>query len=508
MQQHFGRFVSLCLMAVAAPWRKASQARRTIEMRILVDDFGGLEIWPIIPMGANDSGMRCLLLTKSQSHIILRFSPKDTRRTAISREKFPLLIMNELLPRIQRQETFDSNRIALQPMYRSRKYFNSSFCKCFSETFVHFVQKSFSGFKKSFPFSSCLHRAGWALLCSGFLISAMAEEGAVSRWLGGNGGLWSDEVNWGNGIPDAIQPAAEFLNFEQGEKVILEKNASASGIRFSMKRAISESDLTLESRNGATLTLECQGTEPGFITVISCASQGGSGCFQAIFDIETHVRKAFQGSKAIPAILPAKDFIVSFRKDLVLETLVNFGGFSESKTEILGNLVHSGLRFGTSGTVLIGGKGKTTSVRGGVGFAGGAIVLARSDAIAGSSYTMGEAVVKLAADGAFSDPANLTVTGTSTLETDGHGADFGTLTVTETGVLRIVLEKNAVVSFADSSSCQWTPSARVLVENHVPGKTAVSFGSGVTGLTAVQLAGITVNGKPARLDAKGVLQMK
>jgi hypothetical protein len=337
---------------------------------------------------------------------------------------------------------------------------------------------------------------------------AMAEEGQKSRWTGGSPGFWDEESNWSSGVPVADASAGEFLDFEKGSKVTLRSDGSANFLQFTMQKSGADSDLTIGAQNGAVLELACQRMDPGFSSVILCSNRGSSGKVRIFIDAETHIRKPLPSSKAIPTISSTRDFTLSFRGSLIMESAVNLGGTEGSRVEILGDLTHNGLRLGSAGVVTIEGKGKTASSRGGVTFAGDTIILGRPQAIAGRAYKMDGGTLRLAADGTISDPSDVSVVGMETLETGGYGAAFGALSITDSGSLRIVLDKNSTVTFADSSSAEWTPSAKLIIEKHVPGKTSVSFGTNARGLTDAQLAGVTVNGKPAVLDSRGVLQTK
>lgn len=346
----------------------------------------------------------------------------------------------------------------------------------------------------------------WASLCALCLVPLMAGEGDVTRWTGGPGGSWDEAANWSAGVPEAETGTAEFLNFQKETRIVLSRDAAAKRIQFVMQRAIPEGDLIFEGRNGASLQLSTQDTEGGFVPVLVCSSRGASGSFRIAFDTDVHIDKVLPGSKVVPAIMGTRDFVLSFRKSLILESTVNLGGGEDSRIEILGDLSHNGIRFGSLGVVAIEGGGKTAASRGGVSFAGGTVILGRPQAISGRVFKMDGGTVRLAADGAVSEPGDLTVAGPSVLETGGYGVEFGTLAFSGDGSLRIVLEKNSAVAFADSSSATWTSPARLVVENFVSGKTSVSFGTNARGLAASQLAAVTINGKPAVLDAKGCLQ--
>jgi len=330
----------------------------------------------------------------------------------------------------------------------------------------------------------------------------------TTRWSGGSDPSWDNAANWSNGVPSAGQTAAEFLGIAKDAKVILKGTASANYLQFTAQRSDSDGDLTLAAQKGASLILECQQMEPGFAAVFICSNRGGIGKFHVAIDADTHIGKPLQTSKAIPAISCTRDFILSLRGSLTMESAINFGGTEESRIEILGDLSHSGLRFGSAGEVAIAGSGKTADSLGTVNFAGGTVILGRPRAISGRAYRMEGATVRLEADGAIASPSDLSVVGQATLESGGHGASFGTLSITGEGVLHIVLAKNSAISFADSSSSQWAPSAKLIIENYTPGKTSVSFGTGTNGLTDSQLSATTINGKPTSLDSKGILQQK
>lgn len=352
---------------------------------------------------------------------------------------------------------------------------------------------------------NCVFGIFLTFLC---LASLKADSGAVTRWTGGGSGSWDEAANWSDGVPEAQVGVAEFLNFTKDTKIALSCDAGAKRIQFVMQRAIPEGDLTFEGASGATLLLSTQDMDGGFVPVLVCSSRGASGSFRIAFDVDVHLGKVLPGSKVIPAIMGTRDFVLSFRKSLMLDSTVNLGGGEDSRIEILGDLSHNGLRFGSQGVVAIEGSGKTSASRGGVSFAGGTIILGRPQAISGRIFKMDGGTVRLGAEGAIAEPGDLTVAGPAVLETGGHGTEFGSLAFSGDGVLHIVLDKNSAVVFADSSSATWTSSAKLVVENFVAGKTSVSFGTNAKGLTASQLAGVTVNGKPASLDAKGCLQPK
>lgn len=354
--------------------------------------------------------------------------------------------------------------------------------------------------------SKLFQMAGILCLLAFSIFALLAEDSAKTRWTGESGGFWDEDANWNGGVPSAGQTAAEFLNFEAGSKVVLKSGASANFLQFVIQRSTTECDLTIEGQNGAALEVACQEMEPGFRGVFVCANRDATGKFRVFIDSETRICKPLPKSRAIPSIFSAQDFVLSFRGNLRMESPVNFGGPEDSRIEILGDMAHNGLRFGSKGTIVIGGKGTTSTARGPVTFAGGTIILSRPQAIAGRTYKMDGGILELAADGAISNPGDLSVLGPETLETGGHSAQFGTLTFADSGTLRIVLGGNSAVSFADSAACSWVPSSKLIIENHVPGKTSVSFGTSAAGLSASQLAGVTVNGKAAVLDSKGILQ--
>lgn len=73
--------------------------------------------------------------------------------------------------------------------------------------------------------------------------------------------------------------------------------------------------------------------------------------------------------------------------------------------------------------------------------------------------------------------------------------------LTVSGAVRIEVDEGAVLSIGDSSACTWTGTLDVVTK----APKAVRFGTGKSALTKDQLARITLNGNPVRLDGTGYL---
>jgi autotransporter-associated beta strand protein len=111
-------------------------------------------------------------------------------------------------------------------------------------------------------------------------------------------------------------------------------------------------------------------------------------------------------------------------------------------------------------------------------------------------------ILELGANAVFADTAPVELSG-GTLAAETYTDTLGVLTLTSTSA--ITVGRGGQLIFADSSAATWAPEARLDIRGEfVPGK-SIQF-RGEKGLTAAQLAQITINGRRGCKLEKGFLR--
>jgi autotransporter-associated beta strand protein len=131
----------------------------------------------------------------------------------------------------------------------------------------------------------------------------------------------------------------------------------------------------------------------------------------------------------------------------------------------------------------------------------GTLILGAQNLLTGNTTVEG-GTVQLAIDQAINSASDLIFNDGTTLQTGGFSGDFATLEVNGTVVFDLGGLGSSVLNFADSSAVAWGTTLDII--NYTAGD-SISFGTDGNGLSATQLAGITINGEATTLDASGNL---
>ncbi|QHI70351.1 hypothetical protein [Tichowtungia aerotolerans] len=152
---------------------------------------------------------------------------------------------------------------------------------------------------------------------------------------------------------------------------------------------------------------------------------------------------------------------------------------------------YSGLRMGSSGTVIIGGDG-TTYGTGPLTLGSGRVELNRAGAVLNSSILLSGTTVSLGAHDAIGTTADMTLNAGG-LEAAGYNQDFGWLDISDNQISFDMDGSVSVWTFADSSSQGWGSGSIAITD---VGNSVIRFelGSG-TGLTSAQIGQIRIDGQ-------------
>jgi hypothetical protein len=131
----------------------------------------------------------------------------------------------------------------------------------------------------------------------------------------------------------------------------------------------------------------------------------------------------------------------------------------------------------------------------------GTLIYGAAMGVTGTTTVEG-GTLQLGVEQAINSASDLIFDNSTTLKTMGFGGDFSTLAVNGTVVFDMGNFGTSHLSFADSSAVAWGTTLDII---NFGGSDSIRFGTDNTGLTAAQLAGITVNGVAIELDSDGYL---
>ncbi|AHF94872.1 hypothetical protein OPIT5_29180 [Opitutaceae bacterium TAV5] len=119
------------------------------------------------------------------------------------------------------------------------------------------------------------------------------------------------------------------------------------------------------------------------------------------------------------------------------------------------------------------------------------------------STTVNEGTFRLGANHRFTHASNV-VLGGGTFDFNGFSETLGTLSLTSGSFILLGSAGTNQIVFADSSALDWGDYALSITGSFVSGS-SIRFGTDTSGLTAEQLAAITVNGLSVGIDEQGFL---
>jgi autotransporter-associated beta strand protein len=134
----------------------------------------------------------------------------------------------------------------------------------------------------------------------------------------------------------------------------------------------------------------------------------------------------------------------------------------------------------------------------------GLLILGEQNAWTGHT-TIDGGILQLATSQALSSLSAVTFNPGTTLKTGGYGGDFSTLEINGATTFDFESLGTSQLFFADSSGIVWN-THNLVITNFMAGSDSIRFGTDGSGLTATQLAGITLNGSSnLSLNSSGYL---
>lgn len=315
---------------------------------------------------------------------------------------------------------------------------------------------------------------------------------------------WGLASNWqlGNGIeiPDGNTESAYFRSDKGNRVVEIDQNYTVLQIVFQRYNYVAFDSGYLLNGRGQKLTIDKKSRMPYYAGI---TAQGNvTHEINAEVLIQNSIESGgFTNISAGEAVMPST---LRISGTLDVRTPLNLGGYEDSRLEITGDIINNAaIRFGQQGTVLISGNG-SASGSGEVIFASGTTSLNRASAIsAGQAIISETAAVNFDASEAIASVNDLRITGKSTWNFRDVTQKFGAMKIE--GSLSMKLSGKCNLVFADSSSQKWTGNLEI--KGFKAGDHSIRFGSTSAGLSAEQLARITMDGKAANIDSEGNLSV-
>ncbi len=344
------------------------------------------------------------------------------------------------------------------------------------------------------------------------LVTGVMQASFDSNWMAQGTNLdWSHRDNWSGPVPNNNTVSARFLG-DAGAKTVNVFND------FTINRIEFRNDGTMSSGytiNGAlnTLTIDVN-SDSGITDGIRVSSEVAGSSFNQTINTNLFVANSHASPGMTNIISGTSGNIVGgtlhLGGDLVANTRVTFGGIAGSTTRLSGTITNQGgLRFGSSGNVVIDGNGLAHG-NGDIELRSGTISLNRDNALSGREVRFRGATLELGAQAPFTTPIDMVIqSDQSFIKMTGISVQLGTLEVRNANLtIDFAGASQSELQFSDSSTVSWSSQGRVEVVNFDSELHSLRFGSSSSALTPDQLSNIRINGETVSLGPEGHLSLE
>ena len=338
-----------------------------------------------------------------------------------------------------------------------------------------------------------------------FLFISTITYGQTTFNNGDGDNKWSTAANWTNGIPNAANAKAKIA----AASVIVDGDYTVGQIIFVNAAAGGQKVITFTNANNGTLTITGKGVSQP--VQLNRNPQHAIFNLPVIFDSSENKTETWRFNSGNEKITFGEGHSLTVNDEMVFTAKTNTSSiiFNGTNTGV-GNLkfgTASNVKFGStydgssySGTMIVAGDNTTT-----------AKVTLTSDVADAGTFLKSGASISVVKNG-----GTINVNGKNTLKGDisltaafkvalninKNQSAIGTITM-GSGTLNLALATDVTsAAFADNSSSDWGTGSLVITG---AGDQEVSFGTTANGITADQLAQITLNGSTPLINSTGKL---
>ena len=338
-----------------------------------------------------------------------------------------------------------------------------------------------------------------------FLFISTITYGQTTFNNGDGDNKWSTAANWTNGIPNAANAKAKIA----AASVIVDGDYTVGQIIFVNAAAGGQKVITFTNANNGTLTITGKGVSQP--VQLNRNPQHAIFNLPVIFDSSENKTETWRFNSGNEKITFGEGHSLTVNDEMVFTAKTNTSSiiFNGTNTGV-GNLkfgTASNVKFGStydgssySGTMIVAGDNTTT-----------AKVTLTSDVADAGTFLKSGASISVVKNG-----GTINVNGKNTLKGDisltsafkvalninKNQSTIGTITM-GSGTLNLALATDVTsAAFADNSSSDWGTGSLVITG---AGDQEVSFGTTANGITADQLAQITLNGSTPLINSTGKL---
>lgn len=333
-----------------------------------------------------------------------------------------------------------------------------------------------------------------ALVFSSLAVVTALHGQTQSIWNNDGSGdaLWSNPANWSEGVPDSSERWAVFRYDHGSREATLDQDARIGRLVFEARGT----DTGYVLKGERTLSIDVNDPDAFRLGIV--------GLGEGANTVECPVEINNSQNAATNIQAHAASVRLVFKGPIIAATYLNFGGVEGGETVVEGAIVnHRGVRFGQSGVVTISGTGVSSDEGGNLVFASGIINLNRPGAVSGRKLIVTDVpTINFNSSESITPEMEAFVEGAALWNFRDASQTFGPLMLSAS--LEVRLEGKCELRFSDCSRREWTGALNI--SGFVSGQSRVRFGDSAKGLSSDQLARVTINKKPAKIDAQGFLQ--
>ena len=338
-----------------------------------------------------------------------------------------------------------------------------------------------------------------------FLFISSITYGQTNFTNAGGDNLWSNAANWSGSVPNAANAKAKIA----AASVIVDGDYTVGQIIFVSAAAGGEKVITFTNTNNGTLTITGKGVSQP--VQLNRNPQHAIFNLPVIFDSSENKTETWRFNSGNEKITFGEGHSLTVNDEMVFTAKTNTSSIIFNGT----NIGAGNLKFGTASNVKFGSTYDGSSYSGTMIVAGdnttAAKVTLTSDVADGGTFLKSGASISVVKNG-----GTINVNGKNTLKGDisltaafkvalninKNQSAIGTITM-GSGTLNLALAADVTsAAFADNSSADWG-TGKVVITG--AGDQEVSFGTAADGITADQLAQITLNGSTPLINSTGKL---
>ena len=338
-----------------------------------------------------------------------------------------------------------------------------------------------------------------------FLFISTITYGQTTFNNGDGDNKWSTAANWTNGIPNAANAKAKIA----AASVIVDGDYTVGQIIFVNAATGGEKVITFTNANNGTLTITGKGVSQP--VQLNRNPQHAIFNLPVIFDSSENKTETWRFNSGNEKITFGEGHSLTVNDEMVFTAKTNTSSIIFNGT----NKGVGNLKFGTASNVKFGSTYDGSSYSGTMIIAGdnttAAKVTLTSDVADAGTFLKSGASISVVKNG-----GTINVNGKNTLKGDisltaafkvalninKNQSAIGTITM-GSGTLNLELAADVTsAAFADNSSADWGTGSLVITG---AGDQEVSFGTDAAGITAAQLAQITLNGSTPLINSTGKL---